>query len=74
MELTNRINLSSVLTFNTPFGLDVGICSMDPNKKIKEELIHSGWEIVSYLTYIPSICLIVTDIQTDGVDRDMDKG
>ena len=72
MELTNRINLSSALTFDISFGLDV--CSMDHNKKIKEDLIHSGWEIVSYLTYIPSICLIVTDIQTDGVDRDMDKG
>ena len=72
MELTNRINLSSALTFNISFGLDV--CNMDHNKKIKEDLIHSGWEIVSYLTYIPSICLIVTDIQTDGVDRDMDKG
>ena len=74
MELTNRINLSSVLTFNTSFGLDVGICSMDPIKKIKEELIHSGWEIVSCLLYIPSICLIMTGIQTDRIDRDIDKG
>ena len=74
MELTKRINLSLVLTFTTSFGLDVGICSMDPNIKIKEELIHSGWEIVSCLLYMPSICLIMTDIQTDGIDRDMDKG
>ena len=72
MELTNRINLSSALTFNISFGLDV--CSMDPNKKIKEELIHSGWEIVSCLLYIPSICLIMTGIQTDRIDRDIDKG
>ena len=72
MELTKRINLSSVLTFTTSFGLDVGIYSMD--SKIKEELIHSGWEIVSCLLYIPSICLIMTGIQTDRIDRDIDKG
>ena len=47
MELTKRISLSSVLTFTTSFGLDVGIYNMD--SKIKEELMQSGWEIVSYL-------------------------
>ena len=74
MELTKRINLSSVLTFTTSFGLDVGIYSMDSNMKIKEELIHAGWEIVSCLLYIPIICLIMTGIQTDRIDRDIDKG
>ena len=60
MELPKRINLSLVLTFTTSLGLDV--CIMDPNKKIKEDLIHAGWEIVSCLLYIPIICLIMTDI------------
>ena len=42
--------------------------------EIKEEIIHAGWEIVSCLLYIPIICLIMTGIQTDRIDRDIDKG
>ena len=47
MELTKRISLFSVLTFIISFGLDVGIYNMD--SKTNEELMQSGWEIVSYL-------------------------